>query len=394
MLSNKPELRNSEQYLRFKTSFGGVMTILITMLIIAASISFGIELIERKNSSITFNLLPADYTTKADLSDFPFMVALLDNGLKLLPEDDRWYSFLSETWDFYPNKTSNGTIEMALKRIKIETERCDINKHFGKYRDLFKDVPYLENHYCMIPGQNVTAYGLYGSTKPNNFIDHWISTCVNNTALNKTNCYSTEESKKRLVNTYISFVFLDSNIDHNNINNPTKYNLRSEILPVSSTIYKRIFFYIKNIFYKTDYGFIFQDYKAENVFQISDSKENVDLRPEGTVKGSFALISVLMDKTDNFYYRKYYKGQNFLADLGGIIKGLFMIGYFINYLISEEFYFMDLVDSLFHVKLISESERRKRSIYKDEVQNSMNSNQNLIISKFNIKNKLKAEKSG
>jgi hypothetical protein len=209
--------------------------------------------------------------------------------------------------------------------------------------------------------------------------------------LNKTNCYSREQSKSRLVNTYISYVFLDSNIDHNNVQNPTKYNLRSEILPVSSTIYKRIFFYIKNISYKTDYGFIFQDYREDKVFQVSDSKENVDLRPEGTVPGSFALISVLMDKYNNFFYRKYYKCQNFLADLGGIIKGLLIIGYCINYLISEEFYYMDLVESLFGVKIISESERRKRKMKKDEIDYSLNSNQNLVISRLNIKNKFKKE---
>jgi hypothetical protein len=227
ILSNKPELRTSERFQRFKTVYGGTLTILMTTLIIGASISFGIEFLERKNSNVTYNKIPADETNKAEIGDLPYMVALLDNGLKLLEDEDRWYSFLSETWDFYPKNSSSGQIEMGLKRIKINTERCNIDKHFGKYKELFKDVPYLEHHYCLIPGQNITAYGLYGSTKPNNFIDHWISTCVNDTALNRTNCYSREESKARLVNTYISYVFLDYVIDHNDIQNPTKVVLRS-----------------------------------------------------------------------------------------------------------------------------------------------------------------------
>jgi len=387
ILSNKPELRNSQQNLRFKTAFGGALTIMMTSLIIAASIFFGLDLLQRKNSTITYNLLPASDTISLEIGDYPYMVALLDNGLKLLPEDDRWYGFLSESWDFFPKQKEDGRIEMGLKRIKILTERCNLEKHFGKYKELFKDVPYLEHHYCLIPGQNVTTYGLYGSTKPNNFIDHWISTCVNDTALNKTNCYSREESKARLVNTYISYVFLDTTIDHNDIQNPTKFVLRSEILPVSSSIYKRIFFYLKTISYITDYGFIFTDMKEEKVFQVSDSKENVDLRPEGTVPGSFALISVLMNKYENFYNRKYYKCQNFLADLGGIIKGLLLIGTFLNFLISEEFYFIDLVEILYGVKIISEDERKKMKLFKDDVENSINSNQNLIISRLDNKKK-------
>lgn len=396
ILSNKPQLRNNQIYLRFKTIFGGALTIIMTILIIAASISFGIDLLERKNSTITYNLLPATDKSKAQIGQFPYMVALLDNGLKLLPEDDRWYGFLSESWDFYP-KTVNGSTEMLLKRTIIETERCDLDKHFGEWRDLFKDVPYLEHHYCLVPGQNITVYGLYGSTKPNNFIDHWISTCVNNTELNKTNCYSREESKARLVNTYLSYVFLDTTIDHNDIQNPVKYILRSEILPVSSSIYKRIFFYLRNISYKTDYGFIFQDIREEKIFQVSDSKENVDLRPEGTVPGSFALISVLMDKYNNFYFRKYYKGQNFLADMGGIIKGLLIIGTFINFLISEEFYFIDLIESMYGVNIISESERKKRKLYKEEFMKSFNSDQNLVISNLNnldLKKKNEEEQPG
>ena len=128
--------------------------------------------------------------------------------------------------------------------------------------------------------------------------------------------------------------------------------------------------------------------KEEKVFQVSDSKENVDLRPEGTVPGSFALISVLMNKYENFYNRKYYKCQNFLADLGGIIKGLLLIGTFLNFLISEEFYFIDLVEILYGVKIISEDERKKMKLFKDDVEKSINSNQNLIISRVvNLKNK-------
>lgn len=114
ILSNKPELRNNQKFLRFKTIYGGSLTIIMTILIIAASISFGIDLLERKNSQITYNLLPANETNSAEIGQFPYMVALLDNGLKLLPEDDRWYGFLSESWDFYPKETKEGSIEMGL----------------------------------------------------------------------------------------------------------------------------------------------------------------------------------------------------------------------------------------------------------------------------------------
>ncbi len=362
ILSSKPELRSSEQNIRFKTIFGGALTIISTILIICAGISFGLNLFQRKNSSITYNVLPADQSTKADFGKYPFMVALLDNGLKLLEDEDRYYTFYSEVWNFIPNNSS-GSIVMDLVRVPIKTERCDLEKHFGEYKEAFRHVPYLAHHYCLVPGQNITTFGLYGSTVDYNFVDHWISTCVNDTKLNRTNCFPSEKSKARLVNTYISYVFLDYSIDHSDTNQPIKLNLRSEILPVSSTIYKRIFFYQRPVLYTTDYGYVFEDFQDISFYQTLDSKENVDLRPQGTVPGSFALISVMMDKYNNFYFRKYYKIQNFLADVGGIVKGLLLISGFVNYLFSEEFFYVDLVNSLYHVDVSMNGSKNKDDVY-------------------------------
>jgi len=134
-------------------------------------------------------------------------------------------------------------------------------------------------------------------------------------------------------------------------------------LPVSSTIYKRIFFYQRPVLYTTDYGYVFEDFQDISFYQTLDSKENVDLRPQGTVPGSFALISVMMDKYNNFYFRKYYKIQNFLADVGGIVKGLLLISGFVNYLFSEEFFYVDLVNSLYHVDVSMNGSKNKDDVY-------------------------------
>jgi hypothetical protein len=156
-------------------------------------------MIVRANSTLTYNQIPVK-NTSYNYGQFPFMIALLDNGLKLLENEDRYYSFMADIWSFTPdNKT--GQIVMNLNRKKVETEKCDINKHFGEYKNYFKDVPYLNHHYCAVPGQNITLYGIYGSIEPYNFLDFWISTCVNDTALNRTNCFSREQSQARLVNT-------------------------------------------------------------------------------------------------------------------------------------------------------------------------------------------------
>jgi hypothetical protein len=152
-ISEKPQflLNNSE---RSKTIYGGLLSIVCLVLISIAICKFGLDMITRANSTMTYNQVPVN-NVSYNYGQFPFMVARLDNGLKLIENEDRYYYFLADIWNFSPDN-STGQIVMNLNRQRIQTEKCDLNKHFGKYKDFFKDVPYLTHHYCAIPGQNIT----------------------------------------------------------------------------------------------------------------------------------------------------------------------------------------------------------------------------------------------
>jgi hypothetical protein len=343
-ISEKPQILLNKS-VRSKTIYGGLFSIISITLFLVAMISFAIALIQRKDSTLSYNKVPTEHSSY-NFGQYPIMIALLDNGLKLIEEEDRYYYFLADIWTFTPNN-STGTIIMQLNRTTIQTEKCKLDKHFGEYKNYFKDVPYLEHHYCVVPGQNITLYGIYGSIKPYNFLDFWISTCVNDTSLNRTDCYSRETSQKRLVNTYISYQYLTNFIDHSNIDNPGGLILQSEILPVSSTIYKRDFFYHRNINYYTDFDFIFSSENLQNYNQMVQFRETADLRPQGTVPGSFALISILMDNTYDQYNRKFTKFQEVLANLGGLFKGLCTIAYILNYIFFDELYYMNIMSGIF-----------------------------------------------
>jgi hypothetical protein len=343
-ISEKPHMLINKS-VRAKNIYGGILSIILVSLIFSSMVTFIHALINRKNSTLSYNKVPTQETSY-DYGKYPFMVALLDNGLKLIDEEDRYYSFLADIWTFTPDN-STGTIVMRLNRTKIHTEKCKLDVHFGEYKDYFKDVPYLEHHYCMVPGQNITLYGIYGSIKPYNFLDFWISTCVNDTSINRTDCYPREVSQKRLVNTFISYQFLTNFIDHSNIDNPGGLMLQSETLPVSSTIYKRDFIYHRNVNYYTDLDFIFSSQRTQNYNQMSSFRETADLRPEGTVPGSFALISVLMDNSYDEYKRRFTKFQEVLANLGGLFKGIYTIAYIINYLFFDELYYINLMSGIF-----------------------------------------------
>jgi hypothetical protein len=117
------------------------------------------------------------------------MVALLDNGLKLIQNDNRYYNFLADIWNFSADN-SIGQLVMNLNRERIHTEKCDFNIHYSEYKHFFKYVPFMTHHYFVVPGQNITSLAIYGSIQPYNILDFWISTCVNDTATWRTNCFS------------------------------------------------------------------------------------------------------------------------------------------------------------------------------------------------------------
>jgi hypothetical protein len=148
-------------------------------------------------------------------------------------------------------------------------------------------------------------------------------------------------------NTYISFQTLEYYIDHSNITNPGQLVLRSEILPVSSTIFKRDFIYMRNINYITDMDYLFSSQNEQDYTQVTNIKETVDLRIEGNVPGSFALLSVMMDNYIVNYERRFTKFQEVLANLGGLFKGLVTIVYILNYLLFKELYYFEIIMGIF-----------------------------------------------
>jgi hypothetical protein len=343
-ISKCPQILINKQT-RFKTVFGGILSTLTFICISISIIVFMSQMFGRKTSTLSYNKMP-EKDAKYNYAQFPFMVALLDTGLKLLEDEDRYYTFYAELWDFAPDNKTGDTVMSVTKR-HIVTEKCDIDKHFGEYKEYYKNVPYLKHHHCAVPGQNITLHGLYGSIEPNNFFNLWISTCVNDTELNRTNCYSKEKSVARMINTYISYQYLEYYIDHTNVTQPGQLILRSEILPVSSTIYKRDFIYMRNINYMTDMDYIFSSKIKQNYTQMSNFKETVDLRPQGNIPGSFALISLMMDNYSDFYERRFTKFQEVLANLGGLFKGLVTISYLLNWFFFDELYYIELISGLF-----------------------------------------------
>ena len=108
-----------------------------------------------------------------------------------------------------------------------------------------------------------------------------------------------------------------------------------------------MFYTFKNIEYYDDQNYLFTDRTMQNYTAFSSVKESVDLRPLSTttIPNSFLALSINNAPFKQVYYRRYYKVQNCIADLGGILKGILLIASGINYFFSSRYYIIDIVNN-------------------------------------------------
>jgi hypothetical protein len=105
----------------------------------------------------------------------------------------------------------------------------------------------------------------------------------------------------------------------------------------------------KNIEYNSDVGYVFSDIQP-NFFHAFDSfSSEVDLRDQKTnvTPYTFLWLTLVNSPRKVVYFRNYMKVQNLLANIGGIVKGIILIGSLFNNIISSKLFYQDLINILF-----------------------------------------------
>jgi hypothetical protein len=236
-----------------------------------------------------------------------------------------------------------------LERGNIKTEKCDLNKSFGNYRSYFEKVPDINLHYCATPGANdLNVVNQFGGIYEYVFLAHYYLKCTNNTSLNKTNCKPQQEIDSALASIYAEFITLEYSLDHKKAGSPGSLYTRSDLSPVSTSITTRLWYYITNVDYYSDFGFLFEDIKKESFFYYSKPVSTYSLSG-CNFPGCFASIVITMDGKFEKYTKTYAKLQNFLANVGGILKGVLFCAETISYLFNTKMYHHELITSIFKI---------------------------------------------
>jgi hypothetical protein len=170
--------------------------------------------------------------------------------------------------------------------------------------------------------KKLTLSGTFGNTYWSTLRFHVIP-CRNQTSNNT--CLPQDEIDKYMKGAYFSVRFINYLIDTKNFTNPFSKMLDNDFFVMSNAYYKELNIYFSNIDIVSDTGFLFENEK-QRIVQLRNLKEQIDFR---TNSNDILRAIIRLSTVRNIYNRKYVKIQRLMADVGGLIKSIFMIAQFI-----------------------------------------------------------------
>ena len=324
---------------RNKTMVGGIISIFSSITMVTLTFFFVLQYLNGSSSSV----LSSDQSTenlKLPLHNYPYLLRLSSEKAQTYKEGDHLYSISLKLKVGGGNNTYQWTDDIIM-------EKCDINKHFGKYAYLFKNVTDLDTYLCpVLRMNNQSVVGIYGGKHLFQYYHFYITMCTDNTNNNK--CVDKETMDNKLKATYLDILTLDYNVDNAGLNEkPYTLYVRSDRHSISNTVYKRIWMYIETIDYYKDIGLIFETNKLHTFFRVNSFKYDIDKRNifyGVTIPGTFANLSIVNYNIKKTYYATYMKAQEFFANVGGILKIINFFCMILNYAFSEASYKAKIVD--------------------------------------------------
>ncbi len=326
-----------------KTIFGGIISIITIVISLSLTGYFIYRLLKKKDSSIILSTESDPYINITYSHRMPFLVRFSDSySVPYKNQTSRLYNVYLRLWYGGSNNSENeNDTYQSFDEIKVS--QCNINEHFGEYKEYFKDIPNIDSYYCPDLRQyNQTIYGIYGGTKPFSYLHFYFARCLNET-MNNT-CFNDDYIEKILSGLYLDVIYIGFNMNSLK-QNAVQTEIKSERFLVSNSVYKRIWIFINKIYYITDDGIIFANEKKEMFHLYDNIRSDVDIRDtkKGNIPGAFLTLSILNNGEVSIYRRKYLKLKDYMATIGGIVKVISLVGSLINYYNGINSYYFHII---------------------------------------------------
>ena len=372
--------------LKYKTHIGGLLTLIVIIISVITLIFFSEELYSKKSPSVNLiteaNLNPSKINF---FDNFEFIIGIQNDDFIVQRNESIYYAkgFLFQTII-----NSSGIFNI---KEEIDLDSCDKALKNSINYELFKDLN-LNNYYCFSKNQskiNINNIYLNEYWGNNGFqmLQIKFYDCVNTDEYvikNNITCASEEILKENLNLADLSLYFIDTFISTNNYKNPFQRGIHEYFYDVSKNFLLTLTQYYNHIEINDDSGLIFTTSNKINSFKLSDMITN---KADERTGEHFLTLTLQLNNVIEKYQRKYYKLQDYAAQVGGVINTLIIICYFILKFYDENAYFEFLINEYFEIKLFEKKKTESNISFLEN--NEINNNVNKNINKKSEKNKLK-----
>jgi hypothetical protein len=324
LIGPEPKL-TIENKSNYKSNFGGLMTLLIILIFIAAFIGFGIDIIQKMKPRVTFNRIKNPRIPEYYLSDDNFLFTLYDQETdQQIPNFERMFFVYYDYLSFDQGTSSH--------KLKNPFHRCT-KKTIDKWKSAFAYNP--AGYYCLPEDARILMKGS-PSTGVIKYLRIMVDYCKNNTDPSKgdvrTDCLTKSETQTLLKNKRIQMSYMIPDIVVNTFNYtfPAEEVILSDLVNTDPYTWSRLTMYFKEIHINTDKGFFIKDFETKQVTGIDSTKFESFYTPDtDTVFSHRLLFSDWMD----VYEREYIKVQDTFAMMGGFVNfSLIVIKYLNSYI--------------------------------------------------------------
>jgi hypothetical protein len=339
----------------FRSTCTGILSILIVLISLLCAGYFGSELILRSVPTVVISRDIYDDFGPLPLSnkDFFFLFAM-EYGNNSYYVDPTVFSVEGNAYvmrNFLNETTGLTETEFTSKKVKI-----DVCSKFYTDDDIIEKnmkLP-LDMFYCAEPNQfNLTGY--WASKSPYGYFKIDFNKCQNSTDKNFT-CKSPQEIDSIVQGGYISIKYTTYEIDQLNYLLPIKRVFYDDYNLLNSDSSLEYAIQIELLKFQSDNGLVMQDKQVDlglsqniKIFTKIAKSKNIFT---ATFQGNFAGTT---------YKRSYIKLQSVMTQIGGFIKAVMLLGYAFSYIISKNYYFVNLVNQFVFVEKNQNRENSERS---------------------------------
>ena len=379
--------------LKFQTSIGGLLTIIIYLMTIILIYIFGKDFFYRKNPVYTFSTISENYE-KISLTKEKVTIAfrLEDNNGFSLNMTNYFYPIIT----YYVYEPDNEKYHQYSYEERIEIRKC-VNKDFENdennnllemYGDLFC-VDLKDRKFGGSWNNDFLYYfdvSLYSCKDGQNYYNN-NTDCISLSYLN--NLFLKEEI-------YMTFYFSTINFRVNNIKEPFSRKHDIHYCALDNKLRKSDKIYIKKHILNNDKGWLFNNDKNYSVWGVdSISTDYQYFSNEEISQDNFSshvyTANFYMSLQKSYYTRRYAKIQDIIAIVGGLLTFFRFIGKTLYDTFNLSLKKIKIIDLFLDLNVRSDKNLSNEMINKSNSINLLINNNisNINYTNINMKNCLK-----